>query len=272
MARTYPGFGGINQITNPATASYNSLQSGIRQQNKHGLSYEIDYTWSHEIDSQEGSVDLQTGSNPWNLRYDRGSGTLDRRQILNINYTYKLPIFAHDSGLAHDILGGWEIAGTMIRETGLVWAGNQPPSNNYSDTVGLGGGYNNRADRTPGVPIVYVKTKGIHPQWVANNGAFRAPTAAWAGGANLGFGNSGRDAVVGPGRTNFNTSLYKSFAFGKVAHFEFRVESFNTFNHTEFAVGSASGALNSNTNSGSFGQITGAADGRVFQFGGKIVF
>jgi hypothetical protein len=160
----------------------------------------------------------------------------------------------------------------MIRETGLVWAGNQPPSNNYSDTVGLGGGYNNRADRTPGVPIVYVKTKGIHPQWVANNGAFRAPTAAWAGGANLGFGNSGRDAVVGPGRTNFNTSLYKSFAFGKVAHFEFRVESFNTFNHTEFAVGSASGALNSNTNSGSFGQITGAADGRVFQFGGKIVF
>ena len=272
MARTYPGYNGINQETNPATAIYNSLQTGIRQQNKHGLSYEIDYTWSHEIDTQLGSVDLQTGSNPWNLKYDRGSGALDRRHILNINYTYKLPIFAHDTGLTHDVLGGWEIAGTVVKETGLVWAGNGPPSNNYSDTVGLGGGYNIRAQRNPNMPIVYSKTKGATPQWIANNGAFMAPTAAWSGGPNMGFGNSGRDVVVGPGRTNFNTSLYKSFYFGKGVHFQFRAETFNTFNHTQLAVGSGSGGLNTNTNSGSFGQITNAADARVFQFGGKFAF
>jgi hypothetical protein len=49
----------------------------------------------------------------------------------------------------------------------------------------------------------------------------------------LGFGNAGKDAVVGPGRVNFTTSLYKSFAVTERAHFELRFESFNTFNHAE---------------------------------------
>ena len=57
---------------------------------------------------------------------------------------------------------------------------------------------------------------------------------AWLGGQNQGFGNSGKDAVVGPGRVNFTTSLYKSFAITERAHFELRFESFNTFNHTQY--------------------------------------
>jgi len=126
------------------------------------------------------------------------------------------------------------------------------------------------------VPIVYPKTKKDaygKPQWVSNaNNFLTAPIAAWDGGPNLGFGDSGRDAVVGPGRTNFNTSLYKTFYFGKVARFEFRAETFNTFNHTEFAVGSGSGAMNDNPTDPHFGELTNAADARVFQFGGKIIF
>ena len=50
LLRTYPGFTGISQETNIATTSYNSLQVGLRQQSRHGLSFEIDYTYSHQID------------------------------------------------------------------------------------------------------------------------------------------------------------------------------------------------------------------------------
>ena len=42
-----------------------------------------------------------------------------------------------------------------------------------------------------------------------------------------------RTPIVGPGRVNFTTSLYKSFAMTERAHFELRFESFNTFNHFE---------------------------------------
>ena len=83
---------------------------------------------------------------------------------------------------------------------------------------------------------------------------------------NLGFGTAGRDAVVGPGRTNFTTSLYKSFAFTERARFELRADSFNTFNHTQF------NAFNNTVNSSNFGFVTGAQDPREFEFGGKFIF
>jgi hypothetical protein len=265
LLRTFPGFTGISEQTNIATTSYSSFQAGLRQQSRHGLSFEIDYTWAHEIDSQLGSADLTTVSNPFNLRYDKGSGNLDRRQILNMNYVYKLPIFAHSAGLTHSVLGGWELSGTVISETGLPWAGSNAPGDGGSDTVGLGGNYTIHPNFTG--KVKYPKTRDANHiyQWVSGNG-FSQPTAAWNGGANLGFGNAGRDIVVGPGRTNFGTNLYKSFAFGERAHFEFRAETFNTFNHTQF------NNFHNNVNGSDFGEVSAVQDPRTFELGGKLIF
>jgi hypothetical protein len=266
MARTYPGFGNIQEQATRATTSYNSFQAGLRQESRHGLSFDIDYTWSHEIDSQLGSNDLaQSVSNPWNLRYDRGSGNLDRRQILNVNYIYKLPIFAHSNGLTHSVLGGWTVSGTMISQTGLPWAGSNAPGDGGSDTVGLGGDYTIRPNFAG--KVMYPKkrnAKGVY-QWVSAAG-FSQPTAAWNGGPNLGFGNASRDIVVGPGRTNFGINLYKSFALGERAHFEFRAESFNTFNHTQF------NGFHNNVSGSDFGEVNSVQDPRTFELAGKFVF
>ncbi|MGO9339453.1 MAG: hypothetical protein ACLPY1_18295 [Terracidiphilus sp.] len=62
--------------------------------------------------------DLNQVRNPWNLKYDKASGALDGRQILNANYMYKPPFFAKDTGLVHSVAVGWEIAGTLVDETG----------------------------------------------------------------------------------------------------------------------------------------------------------
>lgn len=150
------------------------------------------------------------------------------------------------------------------------------PGGGFADTVGLGGGYTNRAERASGVAIDYThgkKDANNVPTLVSNsNGAFVAPIAAWLGGSNLGFGNTGRDAILGPGRLNFNTSLYKTFAFTERFSFQLRAETYNTFNHTQFATGSASGDVNLNTNSSTFGEYTGAADPRTWQFGTRLTF
>ena len=50
------------------------------------------------------------------------------------------------------------------------------------------------------------------------------------------------------------------------AGFEFRAESFNTFNHTEF------NNLGASFGSSTFGQATSTWDPRVLQFGGKFTF
>jgi hypothetical protein len=265
MARTFPGYNNIREQTNQATTSYNSLQVGLRQQSRHGLSFEVDYTWSHQIDSQLGSADLTQVSNPFNLKYDKGSGNLDRRHILNLNYIYDIPLFAHSNGLTHSLLGGWTISGTMIASSGLPWAGNNAPGYGGSDTVGLGGDYTIRPDFSGKVKYPKARnSKGIY-QWVSPTG-FSAPVAAWNGGPNLGFGNARRDVVVGPGRTNFGTNIYKAFHMTEGTRFEFRAESFNTFNHTQF------NAIRNNFSGSDFGEVSGVQDPRTFELGGKLIF
>jgi hypothetical protein len=260
--RTYQGFAGINQEENTTNGNYNGFQTGLRVQNRWGLSGELDYTYSHEIDIS--SFDLDGVNNPYNLKYDKGSGALDRRQILNANYVYEIPFFAQGNSLVHKLIGGWELAGTAVFETGTIinngGANNGTGLNLDYDPIGLGGGYTNRPN---------VSGKVSYPRKVNawfDTSQFSAPLPAWAGGPNQGFGDAGKDAVVGPGRVDFATSLYKSFAITEGMHFEFRAESFNTFNHTEF------NNVDQKLGDGNFGQVTNTWDPRVLELGGKFVF
>ena len=253
--RQYAGYSGITQQENSTNGTYNGFQTGLRVQNRWGLSGELDYTWSHEIDIQTYDNTCCV-SNPWYLKYDKGSGFLDRRNILSANYIYQLPIFKQSNGLVHSIAGGWEIAGTIADVTGV------PTASQYggNDTIGLGGGYSNRLNASG--KMSYPKKVG---KWF-DTSVLSVPTAAWAGGQNQGFGSSGKDAVVGPGRVNFTTSLYKSFAMTERAHFELRFESFNTFNHTQF------NSIDVKNTDGNFGQVTNTQDPRTLELGGKFVF
>ena len=180
--------------------------------------------------------------------------------MLSANYVYTLPIFAHGMGLAHRLLGGWQIAGTAIGETGTIPSNQGLGLNIGYDTVGLGGGYTNRPDVVK--KVHYVKKAG---EWF-DPSSFAAPKPAWAGGLNQGFGDARKDAVVGPGLVNFDTSLYKSFAITEASHFEMRFESFNTFNHTEFD------GLSTSLGNGNFGAVTSTRDPRTLELGAKFVY
>ena len=115
----------------------------------------------------------------------------------------------------------------------------------------------------------YTKTQ---KQWF-DPSAFKAPLPAWAGSTTNGFGSAGKDSVLGPGRLNFTTSLYKTFAITEGVHFQFRVETFNTFNHTEFnGVGASYNANAAGQVTNNFGQVTSTYDPRVMELGGKLTF
>ena len=116
VLRVFSGYGAINQQENTTNGNYNGFQTGVRVQNKWGLSGEIDYTWSHEIDIT--SYDLNGVSNPYNLKYDKGSGALDRRQMVNANYVYNLPIFTKSADLLTQswVAGRSQVPTSRIRE------------------------------------------------------------------------------------------------------------------------------------------------------------
>lgn len=252
--RVYNGFSGITEQENNTNGNYNGFQTGLRIQKRWGLSGEVDYTYSHEIDIT--STDDSGIDNPFNIKYMKGSGGFDRRHILSINYIYELPLFK-GSGIAHSVLGGWEVAGTILDETGIPA---KPGMNLNYDTIGLGGGYTNR----PNVSGKVKKFKSLTKAF--DTSGFSNPIPAWAGGPNQGFGNAGKDAIPEPNRVNFTTSLYKTFAFTERAKFEFRAESFNTFNHTQ------ANGTNNTFGDANMGKVTSFYDPRSLEFGGKFVF
>jgi hypothetical protein len=260
ILRNYQGYAGITQQENTTNGNYNGFQTGLRAQGKHGLSGEIDYTWSHEIDIT--TYDLGQVSNPYNIKYDKGSGALDRRNILSLNYIYAFPFFNSYTGLKKTLIGGWELSGTFVAESGTIIANQGPGLGINYDPIGLGGGYTNRPDITG--KISYPKQQ---KQWFSTS-AFAAPIPVWAGGVNQGFGDTRKDAVLGPGRTNFDTSLFKTFVIKEGIDFKFRLESFNTFNHTQFnSVGTSF-----NNGSGNFGQATNTWGPRVLELGAQLRF
>jgi len=259
--RQFLGYGNITQEEQTTNANYNSLQAGLRVENKHGVTLQFSYTWSHEIDL--ANSDLSTLSNPFNQRYDRGSGSLDRRHIFSANYIYDLPFFKHsDNVFERQALSGWQISGITIANSGV------PVAVTYgTDTIGLGGGTTNRANLVPSTSTVGPKTQAKY----FNTAAFSAPLSPLNGGisqgVNQGYGNSGKDKVVGPGRFNSNLALFKSFPLiGESLRLQIRAESFNTFNHTQFQ------NIDGGFTSGTYGQVTSTWDARKFQFGGKLLF
>jgi hypothetical protein len=218
----------------------------------------VAYTWSHNID--EVSNDLNGLSNPFNPKYDRGSDTtFDMRHNLNVSYVYAMPFFANSSNTAARVaLGGWSISGITAAHTGV------PQFIHYSgsDITGLGGGTGNRPDLVS--KVSYPKQVGA---WFTKS-SFADPVAPWNGGPNQGFGNAGKDAVVGPGLFNWNLSLFKAIPLTarEGPRIELRFETFNTFNHTQFQ------GIDTNNHDGNFGAITNDYGPRLMELGGKFVF
>jgi hypothetical protein len=258
LYRNYPGFSSIAQEENETNGNYNSLQAGVRLENKYGLTTQLAYTWSHWIDQEAN--DLYMISDPYNPRYDRGSdNTFDRRQIFNASYVYALPFANRSSNFAaREIIGGWSISGITVAEKGIPYT----LSYNGSDTLGLGGDTSNRPDLV--AKVAYPKRQS---EWFSPS-SFAAPTAPWDGGTSEGFGSAGKDAVVAPGIFNWNLSLFKMIPLtaAEGPRIELRFESFNTFNHVDFQ------GLDNGFVDAAFGSAINDYGPRTLELGGKFVF
>src|SRR5205823_1095102 len=80
------------------------------------------------------------------------------------------------------------------------------------------------------------------------------------------FGNSGRNAMRGPGLVSFDLSLFKRLKIGERLVYELRGEFFNVMNHANFNNPTA------NLSNANFGRILSAGDPRVIQFAMKLTF
>ena len=80
------------------------------------------------------------------------------------------------------------------------------------------------------------------------------------------FGTAGFNSLYGPGRFNWDFSLFRIFRLTEAAKLEFRAESFNFTNTPKFGNPAA------NVSTTGFGEITTATEERQFQVGLRIQF
>ncbi|MBV9743969.1 MAG: hypothetical protein JO099_09415, partial [Acidobacteriia bacterium] len=248
LYRPYQGWGTIAPLVTAGNSNYESLQVSFRATAWKSLTLTSNYTWSHAFDLIDGEL-FSNVSNPFNARWDYGPAGWDRRQILVTSFVYPFPFLrTTGSRAAKALLGGWQLSGIYTLESGT------PVSiGNGFDNLGLGGATANRANIV--APITYPKTR---LQWFS--------TSSFAQPAPLQWGTAARNDVVGPGTNNWNIAMYKTFQFSERARFEFRGETFNTFNHTQFA------GLQTSFTSGNFGRLTGTQGQRIFELGAKLLF
>jgi hypothetical protein len=258
----FAGYGAIRLAQNEANGGYNSFQADLHGNIRNDLQLQFGYTYAKATDattSNGSGADLNNVSNPYvGWRYDEGPSVFDRTNIAFVNFVYQIPLFRNsDSHMLKTVAGGWELSGIVTMESGAPL--NMGVSGNNVSSVILNTG--NRPDLVG--KISYPKTA---TQWF-NPAAFAAPAAGT-------WGDLPHDAVRGPGRDDWNLSLFKNFVISEArgSRFEFRAESFNTWNHTQFKGDYAQGGIVTNVGDGRFGQVTSAFDPREFQLGAKLIF
>jgi len=105
---------------------------------------------------------------------------------------------------------------------------------------------------------------GTPDQWFDPH-AFSMPLAGT-------FGNVARGSFIGPGITNFDTSLVKKFSVNEKVNLQLRVEAFNLFNHPNFSSPNPI-VFSGNNISSSAGVITYTSTfSRQIQFALKLMF
>jgi hypothetical protein len=230
--RRYQGMGSVIRIENSANSIYNSLQVTGRR-TLGDLTLSASYTWSHSIDDSSDRYDAGF-PNSYDPAAFRASSNFDIRNAFSLSYVYALPIFRHSSGLKRTLLGGWQWSGITIAQSGAPFS--VANGTQFSDNAGVANGVGSVIASFPqvvGNPNVVpaavqqaFQQQAIFGKLLYNPTAFDIPVG-------LTFGDATRNMLRMPGRLNFDMGLFKTFAFREHYAFEFRAETFNTFNHTQ---------------------------------------
>lgn len=245
--RLYNNYGIRRIRTNGANSNYHSLQILVDRRFKKGFELTGSYTFSKNIDSMSEVFATNNNLSSYTsvptlyggLALDRAVSDLHRKHRATISYTWALPGFKN--GLLSYPLGGWKLTGITTFQSGMPYT----IANGYDrNNDGLD---NDRPDiGNPNAPIdtraYIVPTTGTSGTICAtgyyNPDAAKCVTSTdvyWLQGAGLPNGSTvGRNSLYTRGVNNFDMNLMKAFKVSEGKTLEYRLETFNTFNHSQY--------------------------------------
>jgi hypothetical protein len=243
LVMPHPQFYGFAGDEPPiANSIYHALQLRAEKRFSNGLQFLATYVFSKSIDDASltstnseylGSfASLQDPNNPGG---ERSLSTFDIPQVLQMSYTYELPIGRGKliggglNPILNGIVGGWRTNGIWRFNSGRPLN----PALYVSESLPT---YGPQRPNLIGRPE---RTRGSDSTWINQYFTSVDGSAFFAQPAQYAIGTAPRDlgAVRQPGARNADLSMFKEFGMGKIREgmrLEFRFEAFNAFNHPQF--------------------------------------
>jgi hypothetical protein len=238
--------GNIMQAESTGNSSYNALWVSASKPLARGFQVSLSYTWSKSLDYNSLSSEGIVVQDSYNLRGDRGLSDFDARHRFVARAIYDLPF------RSNPFTRNWQLATTIQAQSGN-------PVNIVTSNSTVTGVANTLRPNVKG-PIAII---GNVDHWF--------DTSVFSSVA--GFGNLGRNVVIGPGFDNTDFSIMKTAELSDKIRIQLRVEVFDLFNHANF------GQPGNVVGTPGFGRITNtrfptgeSGSSRQIQVGIKLIF
>ena len=272
--------GAITDRENTAQSNYNALQMRFNGRFlKNSLNFGATYTYSRTIDDSsevfafngEGSILPQ---NPFNYAGERGVSALHRPNIFALNFIYDVPYKKEQHGVLGHLLGGWQLNGTHVINSGRLYTPSQALN---AARLGVGASYLSGGESlrpfsgNPNAPQTAVGISQIDASLLGrltacncaptgitnlsgflslndlNNGVFTPVTLSQVrfiyngpGAAKMfgtPYGDVPRYALAGPILNQTNIGIFKNTRLFERVTLQARAELFNAFNHPNIGYG-----------------------------------
>jgi hypothetical protein len=234
---------------------YDSLQVKLDRRFSNGLLWTNSYTLARARDYTNDNGDIGT---PADVQRSYGLADFDRTHSFVSSFVYELPFWKDAKGAAGAILGGWQVAGIFIAQSGtpvdIRAGGASLRAPNNQQRPDLNGAQRVIGDIGPGKQYFDISV-------------YSAP-------APNTFGNMTRNAGPrGPHYVNLDASVVKRIKASDRYALELRVDAFNVTNTPHF------GNPGRDFGTATFGQVTstlgpgdGATGPRLVRFGARFIF
>lgn len=275
------GFADIGQVDSGAASSYHSLQVSVNKGLTHGLLFQLSYTYSHALDTgssfeNAGFGESSTrGYNQFFPSLNYGDSAFDARNRFVFAPLYVTPARRDQEWYSprNLALSGWEVSAITTMASGFPYDVSYAGGTADSEWCPF---YTNFY-ACPDAPnqVAPIVTGDLRKRLASNGHSAYVSKASFTNEALGTFGNTHRDPAHGPGINNTNMIVAKNIYFSSDSRMwlQLRMESDNTFNHTQFNNPGTTwndGVLSSA--SSTFGQVSGAAAARLTQLAMKFYF
>ena len=256
------GYTGVTLREWQANSSYHSLQTTVNRRFASGLQFGAAWTWSKYLDY--GDFDTSGPLSPfipWRIwNYQLSSS--DRTHNVRVNFLYEVPKARWNNLASRWVLNGWQVSGIASFISGAPTTVGFTTTNNVDIT-----GTPSQAARivVTGNPVLPKGDRTFAQNFRTN--VFQLPAVGTVG-------NAAPYILRGPGINNWDLAIFKDFPIREPLKLQFRCESYNTFNHTQFSAWNTTARFDATGNqiNTQLGQATAAYNPRQIQFAVRFLF